>query len=100
MTYVISGHNATQWLVHPPFIWSESETTFIRTGQILNLPAIAITLAITGLLIWGVRETATTVLVLVVVKLIALLIFIIAGSLQVDPVNYKPFIPSNNGIVH
>ena len=85
-------------MVQSPFNWSETQFSFTRTGHVVNLPAIAITLFITALLIWGVRETATTIVVLVVFKLIVLLIFIVAGCIYVDEKNYHPIFPSNTGM--
>ncbi|CAF4096831.1 unnamed protein product, partial [Rotaria sordida] len=67
------------------------------TGQAINLPAIAITIAITILLIIGIRQTAIVNLVLVVIKIIIILIFIFACCKYVDRNNYYPFFPPNKG---
>ncbi len=96
---LISNYNTTRSLVQAPIAWSEDSNTFYVTGQIINLPAIAISLAVTFILIIGIRETAIVNLIFVIIKVIILLIFIIAGCIHVDRTNYNPFFPSNQGIV-
>ncbi len=96
---LISNYNTTRSLVEAPIAWSEDSNTFYVTGQIINLPAIAISLAVTFILIIGIRETAIVNLIFVIIKVIILLIFIIVGSIHVDRKNYDPFFPSNQGIV-
>ena len=63
------------------------------SGGIVNLPAILIIGAITGLLILGVRESATVNNVIVLVKLSVILLFIYLGVSHVNPVNWSPFLP-------
>ncbi len=89
-----SGTNITSRVVQPPLVWHDDPLGFSVTGQVINIPAIAITTAITVLLVIGIRTTAIVNLVLVVFKLIILLIFIVACSPFVDPKNYSPFFPS------
>jgi APA family basic amino acid/polyamine antiporter len=62
-------------------------------GAILNLPAILIVLAISCLLIVGVRESARFNAVIVAVKLAAILFFIVVGVGYVKPENWSPFMP-------
>jgi len=64
-----------------------------HAGGIINLPAILITFAVAGLLIAGTRESATLNAVLVVVKLIALAIFIALALPAFDSANLQPFMP-------
>jgi amino acid transporter len=94
----VSHYNATSWIVQAPVFWDEDAKHFIVTGQAINLPAIAITIAMTVLLIIGIRPTAIVNLVLVVIKIIILLIFIFACCKYVNRDNYKPFFPPNQGI--
>ncbi|MGE5832465.1 MAG: amino acid permease [Methanomicrobiales archaeon] len=63
------------------------------SGGIVNLPAILIIGAITGLLILGIRESATVNNVIVLVKLSVILLFIYLGVSHVNPVNWVPFFP-------
>ncbi len=94
---LISNHNSTSRLVEAPIAWSEDSVTFYVTGQVINLPSIAITIAITIVLIIGIRETAIVNLILVVIKIIILLIFIFACCIYVNRKNYDPFFPPNEG---
>ncbi|CAF3845479.1 unnamed protein product [Rotaria sordida] len=94
---IVSDYNVTNMIVKAPVAWNEGSENFYVTGQAINLPAIAITIAITILLIIGIRQTAIVNLVLVVIKIIILLIFIFACCKYVDRNNYHPFFPPNNG---
>ena len=94
---LISGYHVTSMVVLPPVAWNETGMNFYATGQVINLPAIAITIAITVLLVSGIRPTAIVNLVLVVFKIIILLIFIFACAKYVKKENYQPFFPRNEG---
>lgn len=94
---LISNNNASNTLVESPIAWNETGTNFYVTGEALNLPAIAITVAITVLLLSGIRATAIVDLVLVIFKIIVLLIFIFTCSIYVKNKNYEPFFPPNQG---
>ena len=58
-----------------------------------NVPAFTITILLTILLIVGIKESATVN----AVKVFVILIFVIVGSFKVNPENYKPFVPPNEG---
>jgi APA family basic amino acid/polyamine antiporter len=62
-------------------------------GAVVNLPAIVIVLAITTLLVIGIRESARFNAVIVAIKLAAVLFFIAAGARFVKPDNWSPFAP-------
>ena len=62
-------------------------------GGVVNLPAIAVTLAVTGLLLAGTRESATLNLILVGVKLAALTAFIVLALPAFEPGHFQPFAP-------
>ena len=63
----------------------------------LDLPALLIVAAVTVLLIYGIRESATTNTTIVLIK-VAVVIFVIAfGSFMVHPANWTPFAPSGFG---
>jgi APA family basic amino acid/polyamine antiporter len=95
---LISDYNITTSLVQAPVAWSEESNTFYSTGQVINLPSIVITIAITIILIIGIRETVIINLIFVVIKVIILLIFIFTCCAHVDRKNYDPFFPPNAGI--
>ena len=62
-----------------------------------NLPAALIVLVVAGLLVIGIKESADTNTVLVLVKSLVLVVFIIAGASYVNRANLTPFIPPNTG---
>jgi APA family basic amino acid/polyamine antiporter len=61
---------------------------------LVNLPAFAIVMCITWLLLRGARESSTANNVMVVIKLLALALFIGVGMMSIDPANYQPFAPN------
>ncbi|MDB4917125.1 MAG: amino acid permease [Gemmatimonadetes bacterium] len=67
---------------------------------LVNVPAFAIVMAITWLLLRGVRESARANNIMVVVKLLALALFIAAGLTKINPVNYHPFAPNGFSGIH
>jgi APA family basic amino acid/polyamine antiporter len=62
-------------------------------GGIINLPAIFIIVVVAGLLIAGTRESATLNAILVVIKLLALAMFIAVALPVFDPSHFHPFMP-------
>jgi len=62
-------------------------------GGIVNLPAIFIIAVVAGLLILGTRESATVNALLVVVKIVALIVFVIVALPYFDAANLEPFSP-------
>ena len=67
---------------------------------LLHLPAFAIVLVITWLLLRGARESATANNIMVVIKLIALSIFIAVGATHLNSANYRPFAPNGFRGIH
>ncbi len=66
-------------------------------GGEFNLPAVFLVLSITALLCWGIRETARSNLVMVVIKTSILLIFIALGITAFTADNFSPFMPEGFG---
>jgi basic amino acid/polyamine antiporter, APA family len=64
---------------------------------VFNVPAVIVTIAVTLLLVLGVRESARVNSVIVIVKVAVVLTVIGAGAFFVVPANYHPFIPENTG---
>ncbi len=67
------------------------------TGAIVNLPAIALIVLLTVILLVGVRESARFNNVLVAIKTGIILLVIIFGLPHVSRANLTPFVPSNTG---
>ncbi|MCA1584541.1 MAG: amino acid permease [Acidobacteria bacterium] len=67
---------------------------------LVNLPAFAIVMAVTWLLLRGARESARANTVMVVVKLLALALFLAVGLTSIDSSNYAPFAPNGFTGIH
>src|SRR5499427_888206 len=67
---------------------------------LVHVPAFAIVMLITWLLLRGARESATANNVMVVIKLIALTVFIIVGATHLNTANYHPFAPNGFTGIH
>jgi APA family basic amino acid/polyamine antiporter len=61
------------------------------------VPAVLVTMAVTALIVLGVRESASVNSAIVVLKVSVVLIVIGAGAMFIDPANWRPFIPENTG---
>jgi APA family basic amino acid/polyamine antiporter len=66
-------------------------------GGLINLPAVFVSLAVMGMLILGTRQSATLNIVLVVIKLVALTIFVIYALPAFKSGNLHPFMPYGFG---
>jgi basic amino acid/polyamine antiporter, APA family len=67
---------------------------------LLNVPAFMIVMAITWLLYIGVKESIRANNIMVVIKLLVLTLFVVAGAMHIDPANYKPFAPNGWRGIH
>ncbi len=59
-----------------------------------NIPAFLIVILLTMILVRGIRESARTNNIMVLVKLVAILVFVGVGLHFIHPVNYHPFSPN------
>ncbi|MGI8766476.1 MAG: amino acid permease [Gemmatimonadaceae bacterium] len=67
---------------------------------LVNIPAFTIVALVTWLLLFGVRESARANNVMVVVKLLALALFIGVGAMHINSANYHPFAPNGFAGIH
>jgi len=67
---------------------------------LVHVPAFAIVMFITWLLLRGARESATANNIMVVIKLVAISIFIAVGATHLNPANYHPFAPNGFRGIH
>ena len=84
-------------LTTPTFQFNQSTHELLYTGG-FNLPALVGILAMTALLIVGVKESATVNNVIVAIKVAVVVLFIAVGVFYVNPENWHPFIPENTGV--
>ena len=68
-----------------------------RTGAYFNVPAFLVMMILTWLLVRGVRESAETNNIMVMVKLGAIVTFLVVGGMLVQKQNWHPFLPSGFG---
>jgi APA family basic amino acid/polyamine antiporter len=67
---------------------------------LVNVPAFAIVMFITWLLLRGARESSSANNVMVVIKLLALGLFVAVGVTHINPGNYEPFAPNGFTGIH
>ena len=60
----------------------------------LNFPALVIVAAVTVLLIYGIRESAKTNTMIVIIKVAVVVFFISFGAFMVHPTNWHPYVPN------
>jgi APA family basic amino acid/polyamine antiporter len=75
----------------------EGAADFVSTGAVFNVPAAALVLLLTALLVVGIRESASVNNIIVYVKILVVILVIAFGSTYVDPANWSPFIPERSG---
>lgn len=84
-------------LSRAPYDFNPETNLWSATGAFFNLPAALVVLAITLLLLRGIKESAGVNRVVVILKVLVVLIFIVAGLFFLKPSLWKPFIPANTG---
>ncbi len=67
---------------------------------LVNIPAFGIVLAVTWLLLRGAKESSRANNIMVVIKLVALALFIGVGITAIDGANYVPFAPNGFTGIH
>jgi basic amino acid/polyamine antiporter, APA family len=67
---------------------------------LIHVPAFAIVMLITWLLLRGARESATANNVMVIVKLVAIGLFVAVGVTHLNGANYHPFAPNGFTGIH
>ncbi len=95
-------------LTKAPFRWCEAsdllnhaslctKAGFQATGTLVNLPAVAIVILMTIVLVVGIQESATVNNVIVVLKIGIILLFLGVGIQYIRASNFTPFVPPNTG---
>ena len=87
-----------------PFAYDAAAGVWSRTGAVLNVPAMVIIVAISSLLVIGIRESSRVNNVIVVIKVVIVVAFIAAGIAFISTQNWVTagnpkgaFIPPNQG---
>jgi APA family basic amino acid/polyamine antiporter len=99
--YVVSLLNDFGIRLPPQLVSSPFEALKLPDGThiqgVINLPAVFIVVMISALLMVGIKESARTNAVIVVIKVTVVLVFIALGYFYINRANYNPFIPANEG---
>jgi len=94
-TYTGANLALPEWLASAPLALKDG--SFVSTGAVINLPAVLIIVAISWLCYVGIRQSATVNTWIVAIKLTVILLFIAFAVNYVNPENWEPFIPQNQG---
>ena len=70
------------WIYHPGWHFG------------FNIPAFLIVILLTFILVRGIRESARTNNIMVLIKIVAIIAFVLVGLHFIHPVNYHPFSPN------
>lgn len=76
-----------------PLKFDKATGDFVRTGALINLPAVIVVGLLTAILVKGIKESATANAIMVAIKLGAVLFVILVGAFYVNPANWEPFAP-------
>ena len=84
------------------FVWNKVAVTLAdgsvaQTQAFANVPALLIVLAITTILVVGIKESATFNATMVILNLSVILMVIVLGSTYVEPKNWTPFLHKDHG---
>ena len=77
--------------------WTSAPELFNGFHLVVDLPAFAITVAITALVYIGIKESKNASNLLVLLKLIIVFVVIAVGAFYVQPANWTPFAPNGVG---
>jgi basic amino acid/polyamine antiporter, APA family len=84
-------------LSHAPFDQDKITEHMVRTGAIINVPAMLIVSAIATICYIGIRQSAAFNSVIVTIKVTVIILFIMFGMSYINTANWHPFVPPNEG---
>ncbi len=90
------GLRLPSMLIRPP-LELNSAHQLVRTGALVDLPAFALVVLCTQLLLRGVRVSAAVNSAFVSIKVVVLVFVVCVGFGSVHSANWSPFIPPNRG---
>ena len=100
--YVVSlaeqlGVHLPDALTNAPLTKGAGHFELVRTGALINLPAVLVVAAITALCYVGIHQSARFNAIVVAIKVTVIVLFIGFGMWVIDGANWQPFIPENTG---
>src|SRR5580692_125031 len=84
-------------LSHAPFDQDRLTEHMVRTGAIINVPAMLIVSAIATICYIGIKQSATFNSWIVTIKVTVIILFILFGISFINTANWHPFVPPNAG---
>jgi APA family basic amino acid/polyamine antiporter len=84
-------------LTTSPFAKGPGDFDIVRTGALINVPAMAIVAALTAICYVGIKQSSSFNTIIVAIKVTVVLLFIFFGVSHIDTANWHPFIPDNVG---
>ena len=101
--YVVSfleqvGIHLPAALTNAPLDQGPGQFSIVRTGAIINVPAVLIVAAITTICYVGIRQSSAFNAWIVAIKVTVVILFILFGVSHIDPANWHPYIPPNAGV--
>jgi len=91
------GWNAFDGLADQIKAFGTDPATLHQVTAVFNLPAVIIVSIVTLLLVVGIKESAGFNNFIVLIKVSVVILFIVAAARAINPANWHPFIPENNG---
>ncbi|MBV8783252.1 MAG: amino acid permease [Gammaproteobacteria bacterium] len=91
------GIHLSPALTNAPFTSMGDSMHIVRTGAIINVPAMVIVGLIGTVCYIGIRESASFNSVIVTIKVTIIALFVVFGVSYVNTANWHPFIPANTG---
>lgn len=76
-----------------PLAKGTGAVSVVLTGDVINLPAVFICLAVTALCYVGIKHSSTVNIWIVIIKLVVILLFIAFGLHYIVPEHWHPFVP-------
>lgn len=94
-----------QFNIHIPYALSHAPfdegpggpLDIVRTGAIINVPAMFIVAVVATICYVGIKQSSAFNAVIVTIKVTVVLLFIALGVNYINPSNWHPFIPPNEG---
>ncbi|HEY0768695.1 MAG TPA: amino acid permease, partial [Steroidobacteraceae bacterium] len=84
-------------LTNAPLGAGADELHIVRTGALINLPAMAIVAAIATICYIGIKQSAVFNSFIVAIKVTVVVLFIVFGVSYINTANWHPFVPPNAG---
>src|SRR5439155_8761980 len=99
LDFLPGGHQVPYQWCHSPFESLRDAAGNVTAHGIMNIPALAIVLVLSLLLIRGMKESAFVNGLIVITKVAIVVLIIVLGWSFINPANHTPYIPAATTIV-